>query len=163
MRVLFRSTLAAWINPSDVSAYRTLVAKGAFWQRGYGMNLINGKLNFIKVGIGDVTSSVAISAGAWQHVAITWNAATSEVKFYLNGALAQTVINASVVNAPLDSDNLLVGLWLNGGSYFAGAMDELRVYNRVLSAADLSALYNISSPPDTTPPKIGRASCRERV
>src|SRR2546426_8495410 len=147
-------TLAAWINPSDVSAYRTLVAKGAFWQRGYGMNLINGKLNFIKVGIGDVTSSVAISAGAWQHVAITWNAATSEVKFYLNGALAQTVINASVVNAPLDSDNLLVGLWLNGGSYFAGAMDELRVYNRVLSAADLSALYNISSPPDTTPPTV---------
>src|SRR3989441_468099 len=147
-------TLAAWINPSDVSAYRTLVAKGAFWQRGYGMNLINGKLNFIKVGIGDVTSSVAISAGAWQHVAITWNAATSEVKFYLNGALAHTVINASVVNAPLDSDNLLVGLWLNGGSYFAGAMDELRVYNRVLSAADLSALYNISSPPDTTPPTV---------
>src|SRR5256886_15894280 len=76
------------------------------------------------------------------------------VKFYLNGALAQTVINASVVNAPLDSDNLLVGLWLNGGSYFAGAMDELRVYNRVLSAADLSALYNISSPPDTTPPTV---------
>src|SRR2546422_2307 len=87
-------TMAAWINPSDVTAYRTIVAKGAFWQRGYGMNLINGKLNLVKVGIGDVTSSVAISAGAWQHLAITWNAATSEVKFYLNGALAQTVINA---------------------------------------------------------------------
>src|SRR5207245_641899 len=133
-------TMAAWINPSDVTAYRTIVAKGAFWQRGYGMNLINGKLNLVKVGIGDVTSSVLLSAGTWQHVAITWNAATSEVKFYLNGALAQTVIDASVVNAPLDSDNLLVGFWLGGGSYFAGAMDELRVYNRVLSETGILAL-----------------------
>src|SRR5207245_189791 len=72
-------TLAAWINPSDVSAYRTLVAKGAFWQRGYGMNLINGAHVFIKVGIGDVISSAAISEGAWQHMAITWNASTCEV------------------------------------------------------------------------------------
>src|SRR5207245_6481527 len=108
------------------------------------MNLINGKLNFIKVGIGDGTSSVAISAGTCQHVTITWNAATSEVKFYLNGALAQTVIDASVVNAPLDSDNLLVGFWLGGGSYFAGAMDELRVYNRVLSETGILALYSLT-------------------
>src|SRR3989454_12277442 len=89
-----RSTLFPYTtlfrSPSDVTAYRTIVAKGAFWQRGYGMNLINGKLNLVKVGIGDVTSSVLLSAGTWQHVAITWNAATSEVKFYLNGALAQT-------------------------------------------------------------------------
>src|SRR5437667_11176633 len=49
-------------------------------------------------------------------------------------ALPLSVIDASVVNAPLDSDNLLVGFWLGGGSYFVGAMDELRVYNRVLSA-----------------------------
>jgi len=148
-------TIAAWINPSDVSApYRSIVAKGAFWQRGYGVNLINGKLNFVKVGIGDVTSSVLLSAGAWQHVAITWNAATSEVKFYLNGALAQTVIDASVVNAPLDSDNLLVGLWLGGGSYFAGAIDELRIYNSILSETGILALYSLSAPPDTTPPLI---------
>ena len=121
------------------------------------MNLINGKLNLVKVGIGDVTSSVLLSAGTWQHVAITWNAATSEVKFYLNGALAQTVINASVVNAPLDSDNLLVGLWLGGGSYFAGAIDELRIYNSILSETGILALYSLSAPPpDTAPPLISK-------
>src|SRR5207245_644419 len=66
-------TIAAWIKPSDVNApYHTLVAKGAFGLRGYGANLINGKLNFIKVGLADVTSSVLLSTGAWQHVAITW-------------------------------------------------------------------------------------------
>src|SRR5437667_8901830 len=61
-------------------------------------------------------------------------------------ALPLSVIDASVVNAPLDSDNLLVGFWLGGGSYFVGAMDELRVYNRVLSAADISTLYTIAAP-----------------
>src|SRR3989441_869721 len=149
-------TIAAWINPSDVSAtYHTLVAKGVAGLRGYGANLINGRLNFIKVGSADVTSSVLLSAGTWQHAAITWNAATGEVKFYMNGTLAQTIINSSVQSAPLDTDKLLVSLWLNGGSYFAGAMDELRIYNRVLSATDILALYNISAPPPaTTPPTV---------
>src|SRR2546422_277042 len=60
-------TIAAWINPSDVSAtYHTLVAKGVAGLRGYGANLINGRLNFIKVGSADVTSSVLLSAGTWQ-------------------------------------------------------------------------------------------------
>src|SRR3989454_1279721 len=143
-------TFAAWINPSDVSGttYRTLVVKGATGLRGYGVNLVNANLNFIKVGIRTVTSAVVITTGTWQHVAITWNAATGEVKFYKNGALAQTVIDSSTLTAPLDTDNLLVGLWLGGGSYFAGAMDEIRVYNRVLSATDILALYN------TTPPTV---------
>src|SRR2546425_857338 len=143
-------TFAAWINPSDVSGttYRTLVVKGATGLRGYGVNLVNANLNFIKVGIRTVTSAVVITTGTWQHVAITWNAATGEVKFYKNGALAQTVIDSSTLTAPLDTDNLLVGLWLGGGSYFAGAMDELRIYNRVLSATDILALYN------TTPPTV---------
>src|SRR2546426_831683 len=140
-------TIAAWINPSDVSAtYRTLVAKGAAGLRGYAVDLYNGKLNFIKVTGADVTSSVLLSTGTWQHVAITWNAATSEVKFYMNGALAQTISDSFVPPAPLDTDNLLVSLWLRGGSYFAGAMDELRIYNRVLSATDILALYNITPP-----------------
>src|SRR2546425_3204782 len=144
------------INHSHITAAGFCLAKGAFWQRGYGMNLINGKLNFVKVGVTDVTSAITPTPGAWQHVAITWNAATSEVKFYLNGALAQTVINASVVNAPLDSDNLLVGFWLGGGSYFAGAMDELRVYNRVLSETGILALYSLTVANDTTPPLISK-------
>ena len=146
-------TLAAWINPSDVTAYRTIVVKGAAGLRGYGMNLINGNLNFIKVNGTDVASSVAISAGVWQHVAITWNAVTGEVKFYKDGALAQTVIDGFVPSTSLDTDNLLVGLWLGGGSYFAGAMDELRVYSSALSAADILALYAIPTA-DTTPPTI---------
>ena len=73
---------------------------------------MNGKLNFVKIGIADVTSSVLLSTGTWQHVAITWNAATSEVKFYMNGALAQTISDSFVPPAPLDTDNLLVSLWL---------------------------------------------------
>src|SRR2546426_8232894 len=96
-----RSTLFPYTtlfrSPSDVTAYRTIVAKGAFWQRGYGMNLINGKLNLVKVGIGDVTSAEHISEVPSHHDAITRLAPTSEDKFYLNGALAQTVIDASVV------------------------------------------------------------------
>ncbi len=120
-------TLAAWVNPTDLSSYRNVVNKGAAGSRGFGMNIISGALNFVNVGGADVTSTVTLSTNAWQHIAITWNADTSEVKFYKNGTLAQTIISSSAVVVPTDTDVLVVGRWLGGTSYFNGLIDDVRI------------------------------------
>jgi len=103
-------------------------------------------LNFVKVAAADVTSAVTLATGAWQHAVITWDATAGEVKFYLNGVLAQTVLDAAALVAPADADNLSIGSWLTGGSFFKGSIDDLRIYNRALSAADVSALYHNAPP-----------------
>src|SRR5437667_6021458 len=106
-------TLSAWINPADLSGvYHTVAIKGVPGLRGYGMNVKAGALNFVKVAAADVTSAVTLATGAWQHAVITWDATAGEVKFYLNGVLAQTMLDATALVAPLDADNLSIGSWL---------------------------------------------------
>src|SRR5260370_27686558 len=99
--------------------------------RGYGLNLKAGALNFVKLGGGgsDITSGVTLSTGAWQHAVITWDATTGEVKFYLNGVWAQTVLDATALVAPLDADNLSIGSWLTGVPFFKGRIHALNIYN----------------------------------
>jgi len=142
-------TLSAWLNPADLSgAYRTVAIKGVPGLRGYGMNVKAGALNFVKMAATDtnVTSTVTLATGAWQHAVITWDATAGEVKFYLNGVLAQTVLDAAALTAPLDADYLSIGSWLTGGSFFKGSIDDLRIYNRALSAADVSTLHHNAPP-----------------
>src|SRR5438552_11739959 len=56
------------------------------------------------------------------------------------------MLDATALVAPLDADNLSIGSWLTGDSFFKGSIDDLRIYNRALSPADVSALYH-SAPP----------------
>jgi hypothetical protein len=38
--------------------------------------------------------------------------------------------------------SFMLGGWSGGNSWFSGAMDETRIYNRALSASEVQALYN---------------------
>jgi hypothetical protein len=88
-------TIAAWVKYEDLRAagYRTVVMKGSPSARGFGLNIYNGYLNFVKVGVVNVPSTVAVATGAFHHVAVTWDALAGQAKFYLDGTLAQTVSN----------------------------------------------------------------------
>ncbi len=155
-------TIAAWINPSDISGlYRTLLIKGdAAGNRGFGLNFYNGNLNFVKIPSANVRSSVALTQGVWQHVAVTWNASVGAVKFYKNGVLAQTATDTTPIGVALNTDPMIIGSWLTGGSYFAGRIDDLRVYNRALADSEIATLGAVTPPApapplaDTTAPSI---------
>jgi hypothetical protein len=45
-----------------------------------------------------------------------------------------------------------------GTAYVPGAVDELQVYNRALTAAEVLQLYGTAPPPDTTPPVLSAVS-----
>ena len=83
----------------------------------------------------------------WTHIAVTWNgsATATNVKIYFNGVGANSYSTANGVGDRVDDNaqNLIIGhneaLTSNGG--FNGLIDEVRVYNRALSAAEIQALY----------------------
>jgi hypothetical protein len=84
-------------------------------------------------------SSISIPGNIWQHVAVTYDGATWS--FYLTGKLGASSTAAS---APAAGTNLYLGYTPWGTAYypFGGLIDDVRIYNRVLSAAEVSALYN---------------------
>lgn len=87
-------------------------------------------------------SNSIIPLGVWTHVVVNWNGTT--VNHYINGVLDRSQTQGGV---PEMSG---VKTWLGRvegltPNYFSGAMDDVRIYNRVLSATEVSRLYNMNN------------------
>jgi Concanavalin A-like lectin/glucanases superfamily/Pro-kumamolisin, activation domain/Reelin subrepeat B/Immunoglobulin domain/HYR domain/Viral BACON domain len=90
--------------------------------------------------------SSALATGVWYHVAMVYDG--SSVRVYLNGLLDGSAGASGAVQA---SDYALrIGAYapVNGTankSYLLGRIDELSLYGRALSAAEIQAVYNAGS------------------
>jgi hypothetical protein len=96
--------------------------------------------------------------GQWHHLAFTYNETTSTVKVYFDGTEVPLPAGAAGNFAGLGklnlkhASNLVLSGWnkhagLDGPtdswiSAFTGKMDQFRLYNKVLTATEIQALYN---------------------
>ena len=143
-------TIAGWLKPTSLpSGFSTILTKvdAGSPTRGYAFNISNGKLGFVKGSLGIASLSATVSVGSWQHVAVTWDVLTGNVKFYTGGILRQTINSPGAIPAPLNSDRLSVGRFNLSSSWFNGLIDDLRVYNSTLSDAEILALAAVNAPP----------------
>jgi hypothetical protein len=133
-------TLAAWIYPEKVSKYRDIISKG---NNGFSLRL-NGKVleacHRAVVSTGCQTAKIRIAKRKWSHVAVTWNGKTSMWQMYLNGKPGEYTGNMLTL-ATDNEGNVAIGKdsqydrW-----YFAGKIDDVRIYNRGLSATEIMQL-----------------------
>ena len=81
----------------------------------------------------------------WFHIAFT--AGNGFIKSYINGVLEQS---KSIGNIVANSHELLFGGWGDEDSTLNGAIDEVRIYNRALSAEEILKHYqgNVETGPD---------------
>ncbi len=101
------------------------------WINGYGAN-------------GVKSSGLTVQLNEWSFVGFVRTA--TQVIFYVNGTTA--TINASD-NAAISTNPFTIGVAsLNGArlDYFSGSIDEVRIYNRVLTAGDANQLYYCQPP-----------------
>lgn len=94
--------------------------------------------------------------GTWQNIALTYDAASSTFRLYQNGTqvASQTAAGLGNLVFPATATKIIFGteqfqttpsLGTAGGaqswaSYLTGQLDEVRIYNKALSATDLQAL-----------------------
>jgi hypothetical protein len=88
----------------------------------------------------EVLGQAIPSIKAWNYVAVTYNGAT--IQMYLNGIL---VGSGPEPGAGLCSGApLIIGSWYEGEPhYFKGRIDELRIYNRVLSTSEITQINQL--------------------
>lgn len=139
-------TLEGWLNPSSISGVdRGIFAKGpslgASLRYAVKMNT-TGRITISTNGVLRLTATTPLVVNTWTHVSCTYTSATNTFAIYLNGALNTS---AAVVSAapPSNTDSLYIGI-AGSGNFFAGQMDDIRVWARALPVTEIAQLFRTS-------------------
>jgi hypothetical protein len=134
-------TLSAWVNPAiTTTSYKTVMIKNYTYflyasARGCGNGGILAGLSGTPARV--VCDTTPLAVNTWTHLAVTYDGAT--VRLYRNGVLKSS---AAVTGGPAVTAGTLQLGASQYGEHFKGKLDEARVYNRALSAAEVLALVN---------------------
>lgn len=134
----------AWINCVDFEGPCHIVAKLSSGNAGYRM-VPRGGLDFlVSLGGNNISRGLGPNANTWAHIGFTYN--NNIAKLYLNGA--QEGADATIGSVVLaSSDVLAIGRSSNSSTGFCrGSIDEVNIWQRVLSAAEITNLYNSTCP-----------------
>ena len=97
-------------------------------------------------------SKTARALSTWYHVAGVYDASARTLTIYVNGVLESGTLQGTVPAANLNAAvNANIGR-RTGGYYFNGIIDEVRIYNRALSATEIQGDMNTPLGGGTTPP-----------
>jgi hypothetical protein len=152
-------TLSAWINVVDFNDYRAILSKRdspdpSAWRFDWGFNLGSGT-NYL-AGKSQVSFG-APPTNTWTHVTIV--AGLTDTKFYLNGTLAQAA-GPFEMGTGVTANTVIGGTGEKGplgdNDPFKGMIDEVRIYDRALSIAEVEQVYRFAG--DSTPPVITNVS-----
>jgi hypothetical protein len=78
--------------------------------------------------------------GGWRHVAVVKTAAGDNGNLYLDGVL-QTSYTGTLYDNPSTASDILFGKYSSAGLEFNGNLDDIRFYDRALSADEAKAIY----------------------
>lgn len=157
-------TISMWIRRDSSRADNYLLALNRW--NGYKVQLQSANKVFFTVktttGAKDKDNeTVTLARNKWYHIAVTYK--SGEMNFYIDGTLVKSWTDITGDLAPVKSTiNLTIGQDLptslyqnnekddadgnnfNGpwGGYFNGDMDDVRMYNVVLSSTQITSLYN---------------------
>jgi serine protease AprX len=134
-------TLEAWVRAEGRQTDRGIAGKwGYHWSTGgggillwldvagnYGLAVTSDHANYL-------STTVAPTPGKWEHVVGTWDGAT--LSLYLNGTLLASRPFAGNPGSH-SAEFQLGGYGVNAARYLNGALDEVALYGRALSAPEV--------------------------
>ena len=152
-------SVSAWIRAKDLAS--TGGAKGIIVGKttsgvssGWRLETFNNNLRFLvaysPTTLQSPTANNTLTNDKWYHVVATWDGtidATNGVTLFINGVVAQkgTVVNGDGARVVDTAFLLAIGSFASGVATvdFSGTIDDVRLYNRVLSAEEAKRLYDL--------------------
>jgi len=142
-----RWTLSAWVRPESTARWSTVILKEADPTLSYALyarsdSTAPSAWTSYSWAYGDA----ALPNATWSHLTATLDDGT--LRFYVNGVLRQTTTAAQ---AGIQTDEpLRIGGNAVWGEWFTGLIDDVRVYDRALSTAEVQADMETAVP--SSPP-----------
>ncbi len=111
---------------------------------GYNVHLYN---NCVVFGVGNGVDNaggsglITVTDGQWHHFAGVVNRSNGTIQIYTDGNLDLSK-DIGISGSFANDYPFQIGAYKSPSGYFLGQIDDVRIYNRALSAAEISALYN---------------------
>ncbi len=165
-------TVSVWVKPDSIYENNYIISQN-YWN-GYKLQTQGGGkpfFTYLKAGGGNIDADNetdnSIKKDVWNHIVVTLNSTTLELKIYVDGTLTKTWTEANKGIGPLTTTlspapqpfiigcvatddeiaaNFMAWTTADNLGYFMGAIDELRIYNIALTDGQVSKLYNDEKP-----------------
>jgi hypothetical protein len=160
------SSLVAWVKTTATGDNNSWAAPAITGAEGNGLTNdirwgyldASGRIGMAIGDAGGVLSSTPVNDGSWHLVVLSRNATNQQLSVYIDGALSGQAIRTNnitlpiachfnVIGAATDTGNQNIAT-IEGYNVFNGALDDVRVFDHVLSPAEIQALL----PPATSAP-----------
>jgi hypothetical protein len=135
--------LANEIYKSGNSAYQILNIDAQSLSNGFCSAQIESGILYLTGG-GEVSSfSIPVDSSKWYMFTMVRN--PSSVKYYLNGNFLGEALSGTITSTTNDNPNLVIGVdRAQTVQFFKGKIDEIGIWDRVLSESEISNLYEES-------------------
>ncbi len=129
---------AGHLGPAAAAGYTLLIDNRTGGQISFGLEKSDG------TGVNVDTSNYDFLPKRWYHVVATYDGTYG--RLYADGDLIREETHINAIDIPFASDTFL-GVYSSGGnSYITGKMDDVRIYDRALSATEVKDLYATGGP-----------------
>jgi len=166
--LLFYPTRHQVATMAGKSIYNTTTGDGIQWQAAmdwspypgvlFGVNASATGCTGIHLNDSYINSTTPVSLNQWHCFVATFN--KGEQKLYIDGALVSTITTPfTALNQCTNSEVMIGAWWINNPLFFQGKIDEVRIYDRALTALDVQAFCPASSCPTLSGTLTGSNTC----
>ncbi|MEE9303088.1 MAG: LamG-like jellyroll fold domain-containing protein, partial [Thiotrichaceae bacterium] len=147
-------TISVWVNPATRNALAPILYSGAGEESGFRFHSSGGKIQFtlrnsnpdINLSLKTVVSSAELLTDEWSLVTGVYDINNDSMFLYINGVEVGTTSSIGTLDASY-YDGSVTFSQVGGGhtdpdKTFAGSLDDIRIVNRALSAAEVFVLSN---------------------
>ena len=137
-------SMGGWLNVTDTASVKVPFVYGSCSSTGdaFGVYLdASEDLHFWGCAAADFDTNTLVSTNVWHHVMATYDG--TDVRVYLDGVqVGATTARTLTVGSSAWNVGSATGLD-PANYYYKGKMDDIRIYNRAITAAEVASLYNL--------------------
>jgi hypothetical protein len=138
-------SVSVWLKPSVMTNWQAIVTKSRAynWDNGWGLiHYFGDNSRRIRFFVNNYNRTIQanLKLNVWNHVVATYD--RNRMRLYVNGVQIRSKRYSSAIDNSATSDPIRVAYDSPGDDEYVGGVDEVKVWNHALTAAEITTIYN---------------------
>ena len=133
-------TISAWVKSNAFSSWNGIISNMTSWGTGFSLQIGTSQKIAAMIAGNYLVSSFSPQTGIWYHVVATHNNSTNVNILYVNGKEESRV--TLPVSYEANAKTYIGVFYTSPNLLFNGLINDVKIYNRVLSSNEILSLYN---------------------